>query len=440
MRDDIYSNPNSSDDAYREYLALREKSKAETGRGFSVEDTPYGESKYRDRTADEIRRQREVEEYMAAREAAQNDTGHGGRSGGGRRSKKVKKPGKSTMKLKIALVLVAILVIGIGGLAAGGMAYGLHMLDKADRFKVAESDLGIDPAVEDSLSDYRNIAVLGIDARDMTNDDNSRSDAIVIVSINKKNNELRMFSVYRDTLLDVGEDIGLDKITHAYFYGKAERSMRSLNRNMDLNIKEAVVINWRSVATLIDALGGVEINVKESELDELNKYVGETARNVGTEKHKVKKAGKQILDGAQAVTYARIRKDAATGDYRRNERMKIVFKKTIQKAKKADIGTLLNVCKEVMPQIKTNMSSGDMLKLGLKLKSYDIKSTTKGWPFKVTGWTGTAAGGAAWYGPPINLSNNVSELHEKFFDQKDYQPTETVQTISNNISYLTGIY
>ena len=81
-----------------------------------------------------------------------------------------------------------------------------------------------------------------------------------------------------------------------------------------------------------------------------------------------------------------------------------------------------------------------MMSMGLKFKKYDMTSSTTGWPYNVEGWMGYAGAGYAWYGPPVTLSSNVSKLYKKFFDIPDYEPTETVQSISDSISELTGLY
>jgi len=101
---------------------------------------------------------------------------------------------------------------------------------------------------------------------------------------------------------------------------------------------------------------------------------------------------------------------------------------------------MLSVARNAMPEVRTNIGTFDIMKLMLKVKSFDMTDSTTGFPYDVGSWTGQAAAGYAWYGPPINLSNNVSKLHEQFFDQEDYTPSETVQEISNSISYTTGLY
>ena len=345
---------------------------------------------------------------------------------------KPKKKKKNT-GLIIAVVLVFLLVVGIIVLLIGTMNFLNTQLDKITREEINRNELNINEGVREDLEGYRNILLLGIDARDMNSDENTRSDAMIIVSIDKETREIRMVSIYRDTYLDLGERVGLDKLTHAYFYGGAQQTVASINRNMDLNIEEFIVVNWKAVADAVDALGGVEIDVQESELNELNKYINETARTTGGSNEKVEKAGKQTLNGVQAVTYSRIRKDSVEGDRRRNERMKILIKAAFDKMKTMGVTELDDMTNLVLPQIKTNMTNVEMLELLLDFPAYNMGDNTS-WPYD---WMDFTYHGV-WYGPPVTLNSNVTQLHEEYFGQKNYEPTETVQNISYEISARTG--
>ncbi len=408
------------DKEMREYLAAREADRNERGVRSGVVHTDYDEyGNHRNRTSRTNNKRKYRELKKAARRVGQ----------AGRPQKRMPAP---VMAFLVALVLAAVLVLGGGAIVMATLA-------SADHISIDKHDIGIDADAAASIDGYRNIAVLGTDARAGDDESNVRSDAIIVASINEETDEVKMFSVFRDTLLDVGDGT-LDKITHAYAYGGPQQSVKALNKNLDLNIDEVVVINWKTVADTIDAVGGIEIDVQESELDELNKYIHETAINVDGPADKVESAGKQKLNGVQAVTYARIRKDAATGDYRRNERMKIVFSETFKAVKQAGPLKMLSVARHAMPEVKTNLGTIDIMKLMLKVKSFDMTDSTTGFPYDVGSWTGYGGAGYAWYGPPINLSNNVSKLHGQFFDQEGYSPSETVQEISNSIANLTGLY
>ncbi len=446
-----------SDDADEKYGQFFPEEKKKTRR-VSVTETPYGASEMRKAQKEKERRDREMQQYLEAREADRNKRGV--RSGirhsdydefgsikdsilrGRKKAKASAAKAAGNLKRRrvpapVLAVLIALVLAAVTVLSGGAMV--LATVSSAEHVSIDKNDLGIDSAAAASIDGYRNIAVLGTDARADDDESQVRSDAIIVASINKDTNEVKMFSVFRDTLLDVGEE-GLDKITHAYFYGGAQQSLYALNKNLDLNIDEVVVINWKTVADVIDSVGGIEIDVQESEIEELNKYIPNTAKNVDGPKDKIEGPGKQTLNGVQAVTYARIRKDAATGDYRRNERMKLVFSETFKAIKKAGPFKMLSVARHAMPEVKTNISTMEMVKLMVKVKSFDMTDSTTGFPYDVGSWTGYGGAGYAWYGPPVNLTNNVSRLHEQFFDQEGYTPSETVQQISNDIANLTGIY
>ena len=468
---------------YQEYLSLRlHEQEEEVNRGYgaksdekygqffpdnkkrtrrvSITETPYGVSEMRKAQKEKERRDREMQNYLAAREADRNERGvrsgivhtdydeygnHRYRSRkrkNGKASyrdlkKAAKRLGKATRgsrKMPAPVLALAAAFVLFVVLALGGSAMALATIASAKNIPIDKNDLGIDAGAAAGLDGYRNIAILGTDARANQDESTARSDAIIVMSINEETNEVRLFSVFRDTLLDVGGGT-LDKITHAFAYGGPQQSVQALNRNLDLDIDEVVVINWKTVAEMIDAVGGIEIDVQESELEELNKFIPNTAKNVDGPKDKVESAGKQTLNGVQAVTYARIRKDAATGDYRRNERMKIVFSETFKELKKAGPIKMLSVVRHAMPEVETNMGTFSMFRLMLKGKSFDMTDSTTGFPYDVEGWTGSA-----WYAVPVNLSNNVSKLHGQFFEQEGYTPSDTVQEISYSIANRTGIY
>lgn len=360
----------------------------------------------------------------------------GGRTSRSKAKKSGKKKGKkSNRKLIIAVIAVLIPVVVLGGVIGAGLTVVHTKLDMVSQVQVNRKALGIDAQVAKDLKNYRNIALLGIDSRDMSSDAQTRSDAMIIASVDKTTNKVRLVSLYRDTYVSLGDNYGLDKMTHAYYYGGATQTLQTINRNLDLNCEEVVVVNWKSVADTVDALGGLDIKIEESEIKEMNKYIKDTQKNIGGSKKKIKKAGMQTLNGIQAVTYARIRKDSAQGDHRRNERMKIVLAAAFDKAKTLSLNQLNEIANEILPNIKTNMTTNQMMEILLELNSYSI-TKSESWPYKWADWTHNSI----WYGPPVTLKSNVIKLHEQFFNQKDYEPTDTVTSISDSISSITGMW
>ena len=139
------------------------------------------------------------------------------------------------------------------------------------------------------------------------------------------------------------------------------------------------------------------------------------------------------LNGTQATTYARIRK-LAGDDFKRASRQRIVLQAMLEKAKKADVGTLLSICNSVVDDISTTLSTNEILALAKDVKSYSITSTT-GFPFDLT----TANLNGEDTVIPAELTNNVAELHEYMFDTTDYVPSKTVTMISDTIVQRTGV-
>ena len=435
--------------AYKEYLELRESAERakQEGEGRSSRSSRaasrsqrYNDEKIKKKSPilsenkdrDEAREERR-EEKRRQKEAAKakfkpselkekmpkkkSDGGSGGRKlTGGKR------------KAVLVLLVIAVVLFGIMLMITG-------MMGKVGKLDINKDNLGIDKQVSKDLKKYRNVVLLGVDARDMEDFNNCRTDAMIILSIDKKNKEIRQISVYRDTYVHVNDEYGYDKITNIHAYAGTEATIHALNENMDLNIEDVIIVNWKAVADGIDALGGVEIEVLDSELYELNKYINETARSIGGEPVKLESAGKQTLNGVQAVTYSRIRKDAATGDYRRNERMKIVVSAAVDQAKKHPL-KVSKAASVALPQIKTNMGTGDLLKVAKSFVFSDMTGST-GWPFDTSGWT---APNGAWCGVPVTLDRNVAQLHEEYFGQEGYVSTQTVQDISAEISARTGYY
>ena len=332
-------------------------------------------------------------------------------------NKKSKKSGKK--KAVIAVVVIIVIILGI----IAGFIY--NKVSKVNFIKINEENLAIG-----NKTGYRNIALLGVDTRDMNSLDGSRSDAIIIVSINEQTKNVNLISIYRDSYMDV-QGHGLTKVTHAYAYGGPELALNTLNRNLDLDISEFVTVNFEIVADVVDLVGGIDIDIDKSELSQMNKYIEDTSKNVGRKANKITSAGKQHLDGIQAVTYARIRKTAG-GDYKRTERMRTVLTEVFEKAKKMDAGKLNELANKVLPQVQTNIGLSEVISLIPTISSINI-SDSIGWPYEVKGITLDR-----WYGVPTTLEANVVKLHRDLFGQKDYTASDTVKTISQSIINKTG--
>ena len=320
--------------------------------------------------------------------------------------------------LAATIVVLALIIVGV-------MAYGYFNGIVNEMHEPTPEDYDLSLVDVDG---YINILLLGVDSRDMSNLKGTRSDMIMIASINKETNDVKLTSVYRDTYLKLGDTPTYDKITHACVYGGPEMTMKSLNQAMDLNITNYAIVNFKAVADLVDAIGGITVDVQQGEIYQLNKYTKATARNIGRENYNlVKEPGVQTLEGVQAVSYGRIRKGVGD-DFKRTERMRIVVSKVFEKAKTMAFSDLKKIIDMMVPQVKTNLKMNDILALGIRLPQYNI-STGSGWPYKWS--TGTI--NKVSYVFPVGLASNTTMLHQEVFGQMDYVPSATVNAISNEI-------
>ena len=317
-------------------------------------------------------------------------------------------------------------------LALSGAAYVMAKWNKIDTQEIKAEDLIINEEVkmnkEIDLGDgYTNVALFGVDSRDGNLGKGNRTDCIIVASLNNETKEIKMVSVYRDTLLDLSEGT-YQKCNAAYSYGGPVTAINMLNMNLDLVIEDYVTVDFGAIADAIDLLGGVEIDVKEEEIKPLNKYINETARSAGKEAHRVENSGLQLLDGSQATTYARIRSTAG-GDFTRTERQRLVIEKMFEKALEADLGTINAIIDEVFPQVSTSFTLQEILTYASAYDQYTL-GDNMGFPVDKTTDTLSGLGSIV---IPQDLVSNVTKLHEFLFGTKDYTPSSTVQTVNGNI-------
>lgn len=341
-------------------------------------------------------------------------------------SKKPTSTKKKAIKVLLGILITLLIII----IAAGGTAfwYVQDKIGKMQQVKIDESQISV--SENENLTGYRNIAIFGVDSRADDYGKGNRSDCIIIASINNKTHDVKLISVYRDTYVQI-EGHGLDKITHAYSYGEAPLAIKTLNTNLDLNIKEFVTVNFDSVSDAVDALGGIKMNITSAEVKYINGYIDETSKVTGKTSKHITSAGTYTLDGVQAVAYSRIRYTAG-GDYKRTERMRDVITAMIAKLKTKSVSEINTIANKILPQVYTNLSMTDLLSMVPALSSFNVAESI-GWPYETKGITLDR-----WYGVPVTLESNVKQLHKEAFEDENYEVPSNVKTISNKIVNKTG--
>lgn len=236
-----------------------------------------------------------------------------------------------------------------------------------------------------------NILLLGVDNRSEKLE-TGRADANIICSINKDTGSVKLTSIARDTAVVVPGYKSRKRMNTAFKFGSkdgdmfkgAELAMKTINRNFQMNIEHYVVVNIHGLADIIEALGGVDMELTKAEASAINYelHVKEPMDKVKREKLK-QQDGVQHLDGMQAVTYGRIRNLKGQNDINRNSRQRHLLETLFAKVMvDMDMTKLLTLIETALPYAATNLTAGDMLELGLTVIGGDaMKNLSEGGEF-----------------------------------------------------------
>jgi LCP family protein required for cell wall assembly len=266
--------------------------------------------------------------------------------------------------------------IGIGAfilvVVAGVLIYANSMLGKIKRIEIPKSDyeLGIIPTPEENKPQITNIAFFGLDTRDP--DVDTRSDVIMILSIDEKNQKVKVSSLMRDMYVPIPGKMD-NRINSAYAGGGPVLAIKTINTNFGLDIRDYVKVDFFGLEKLIDKVGGVEIDVKPSEVNQINLGVQEIA-NIEKDGNKpvVKKAGLQKLAGRQAVAYARIRY-VGNADYERTERQRRVLDELFKSIKAQGTLKLPGIISELFQYVETSMSKTAIVNFAYKAMRFNTQ-------------------------------------------------------------------
>lgn len=330
---------------------------------------------------------------------------------------------------------------------------------------------------------YTNIILVGLDVRDQTRMDYANSDTMILANINNDTGDVRLVSLYRDTLVNVespegtpeldifrpadGEDDGArsaglqaattdealaalgtsaagigryDKINSAYMYGSSPRMIRMLEDNLEIKVDGYVIVNFTSVADTIDDLGGIDVWMTKQEVIHMNNYCVETSAATGKEYVPIEpeeEAREYHLNGVQAVSYARIRYTAGN-DMKRTQRQRVVIHKITELAKSEPASALKAIVSHILPNVRTDIPVDDILSYAINLQYYRIDRTT-GFPFAHIERHCSPNGREIDPVVPVTLAENVKELHKFLFDDEGYEPGVIVRIFSRGITEITGL-
>ena len=347
------------------------------------------------------------------------------------------KPGK---KKKVLFVLeIIVLLLFIGGLYVYGQISS--RLDKIEQPELKKEKIVVNQEAP-KMTGYKTYVLFGIDTRGEGSQYSAQnSDTMIIVSVNNDTKEVRMVSVYRDTLLNVGDDT-YTKANAAYALGGPEQAITMLNTNLDLDISDYATADFSALVEVIDDLGGLDIPLSYAEIEHMNNYCVETSKLTGKDYTPLEKpepkpedqeaiVGTYHLNGVQATSYCRIRYTASL-DMGRTERQRRVIQMIVDKAKKAGLSTIFDIMDQVFPMVTTSVSKTEILKMIPTVIGYSIDETT-GFPtdYKFATVKGSVI-------VPTTLESNVLKVHQFLYGNTNYSPTQDVLNKSAQIVNIAG--
>lgn len=292
------------------------------------------------------------------------------------------KNSRSKKHLKCFLLALLFLVLGISAASAFTINKYLNKINKvtlednntpnnADTDTKSDSENSSDSSASDiqntipKSTDIKNIAIFGIDG---TEGEASRSDCIMILTIDNIHDKLKLTSIIRDSYVDIPTRQNKDKINHAYAFGGPSLAVETLNNNFDLDISRFASVNFSSFPKIIDSVGGITLNINDDELKYINEYIDQVNWLNGSTSPEIINAGTQTLDGTQALAYSRIRYTAG-GDFERSHRQRIVIEQLFEKLKTLSITEYPKILNELLPLIKTNLTNTEILSIGMDINA-----------------------------------------------------------------------
>ena len=271
-------------------------------------------------------------------------------------SKKKKK--WSTTK-KVVLSLLAVLVILLGTV----LGFYQHVKNKI----YIEKETSISNSKNDTeyqeVKGITNVLLIGVDARDL--DEPCRSDSMIVATIDNNHKKVKLTSLFRDTLVDIPGH-GEAKLNSAYMLGGPELLMETVKETYNINIDKYIIINFWGFEAIVDYIGGIEVDVKDYQLEELNKYIGEST---GGNDCPVEEAGIQTLNGKQALSYARIRYNVGD-EYERTDRQREVIFKVIEKLQNTKPSKYLGIMNTMLEYIRTNIDPLEALNMAYTIYKF----------------------------------------------------------------------
>lgn len=242
-------------------------------------------------------------------------------------------------KLKYFLIALGVVV----AIAAGILAKAIF--DVKNTAEKIHTPVGDEPVVKIEKKQPFSVLLLGVDERE---GDKGRSDTMIVLTVNPNDKSTKMLSIPRDTYVEIVGRDKMDKINHAYAFGGIEMSKATVEKFLDMDIDYVVQVNMEGFKDLVDIVGPITVNNERAFSQDGYSF----------------KEGSITLNGTQALSYVRMRKQDPEGDFGRQNRQRQVIEASVKKM--ISMKSVLNynkILKVAGNNVRTNMTMDDILNL-----------------------------------------------------------------------------
>lgn len=373
-----------------------------------------------------------------------------------RREKRKRRKRLRIIKYSVVSVLEVLLLIAMCGLYYLRTKIGVASISVLPDGKKIETNAFVEPSYQETISkQFSTFALFGIDSSENPEKSKQRlakgsnADVIMLAVINNETKDVKLVSIFRDTYF-YRSDGTFGKINSEATHAGTYSLMQMLNKNYDLDIDGYIAVDWSIVANLVNDLGGLELDIKENMMSVtingetvpyINGLITQIVQSTGIPSVHIEHTGLQLCDGVQTVAYCRLRK--RDSDFMRAQRQREVISKMLVKAKAASIGTLDTMVDHVFQSTLIGASEGTS-EAAQAIIDYFVGmvpnigkvhiNDSQGFPFAQRtemGYMGNCV-------VPINLEQNVSKLHEYLYGTQNYQCSQYVKDLSEQIRVNGG--
>ena len=373
-----------------------------------------------------------------------------------RREKRKRRKRLRIIKYTVVSVLEVLLLIAMCGLYYLRTKISVASISVLPDGQKIETNAFVEPSYQETISkQFSTFALFGIDSSENPEKSKQRlakgsnADVIMLAVINNETKDVKLVSIFRDTYF-YRSDGTFGKINSEATHASTNSQMQMLNKNYDLDIDGYIAVDWSIVANLVNDLGGLELDIKENMMTVtingetvpyINGLITQIVQSTGIPSIHIEKPGLQLCDGVQTVAYCHLRK--RDSDFMRAQRQREVISKMLVKAKAASIGTLDTMVDHVFQSTLIGASEGTAEAAQAIIDYFvgmvpDIGKVhindSQGFPFAQRtemGYMGNCV-------VPINLEQNVSKLHEYLYGTQNYQCSQYVKDLSEQIRVNGG--